>query len=242
MLTNANIVHENVCIEGPGRILEGVLAYPDGRPVFSALIAGPHPFLGGDMRNNVVTSLLGALASQGAVALAFNYGGVGDSEGGPADWPKVMSAFWKDGTFDEENDWLDDTHSAMKTLRQWCHRPPIFIGYSFGCWTVAKNLQGSGAEAIILISANPKQHAFDQLSECPAPLLLIHSDNDFTCSVTETIAWFDSIRQPKTRIQMSAGEHFFRGSEEELASVVVEFLRNADIARSEKDEDDHNRR
>lgn len=241
MLINTNIVQENVCIEGPGRTLEGILAYPDGQPGFSALIAGPHPFLGGDMHNNVVTSLLRALASQGAVALAFNYSGVGSSEGGPADWPTVMSAFWKNGTFDEENDWADDTKSAMKALRQWCHHPPVFIGYSFGCWTIARNLQGSGARAIILISANPKRHAFDQLSECPTPLLLIHSDNDFTCNMTETIEWFDSIRQPKTRIQLSAGEHFFRGSEEELASVLVEFLRNADIVRSEKYEEDHTR-
>lgn len=233
MLTNANIVQENVRIEGPARILQGILAYPDDQPGFSALIAGPHPFLGGDMRNNVVTSLLRALASQGAVALAFNYGGVGGSEGGPADWPKMMSAFWKNGTFDEENDWADDTNFATKALQQWCHHPPVFIGYSFGCWTIARNLQESCVRAIVLISPNPKQHAFTQLSECPTPLLLIHSDNDFTCSVSETIEWFDSIRQPKTRIQLSAGEHFFRGSEEEVASAVVEFLQNADIIRSE---------
>lgn len=233
MLTDTNIIQENVRIKGPARTLEGILAYPDEQPGLSALIAGPHPFLGGDMHNNVVTSLLRALASQGAVTLAFNYGGVGGSEGGPADWPKVMSAFWKNGTFDEEQDWAEDTSSAMKALREWCAHPPIFIGYSFGCWTVARNLQASCASAIILISPNPKQHTFAQLSECPTPLLLIHSDNDFTCSVSETIEWFDSIRQPKMRIQLSAGEHFFRGSEEEVASAVVEFLRSADIIRSE---------
>jgi len=233
MLTNTNIVEEKVRIKGSGRTLEGILAYPDGRPGFSALIAGPHPFLGGDMHNNVVISLLRTLASHGAVALAFNYGGVGGSEGGPADWPAVMSAFWKDGTFDEENDWAEDTRSAIKALQQWSHQTPVFIGYSFGCWTIAKHLQRSNAGAIVLISPNPKKHSFDQLSECTTPLLLIHSDNDFTCSAAEIIEWFDSIREPKTRTQLSAGEHFFRGSEAELASVVVKFLHGADIIRQE---------
>lgn len=231
-MTNTNIIQENIRIEGTDRTLEGILTYPDDQPGFSALIAGPHPFLGGDMHNNVILTLLKTLASQGAVTLAFNYGGVGGSEGGPADWPKVMSAFWKNGTFDEEHDWADDTNFAMRALQRWCRPPPVLIGYSFGCWTIARNLQESCARAIILISPNPSKHSFDPLSECSTPLLLIHSDNDFTCSLSEIIEWFDSLRQPKTRIQLSAGEHFFRGSEEEVASVVVDFLRSANILRS----------
>lgn len=232
MLTDIAVIQENVRIQGPGGMLEGLLAYPTERVSCSALIAGPHPFLGGDMGNNVVTALLNALASQGAVALAFNYGGVGGSEGGPADWPAIMSAFWKDGTFKEEHDWASDTGSAITALRQWCDLPPLLIGYSFGCWTLVGNLRDSGAQAIVLISPNPRQHAFDPLSACPVPLLLIHSDNDFTCSVSQTIAWAESIREPKTRIQLSAGEHFFRGHEEEVTGTVLKFLRRHNILRT----------
>ncbi|MCP4249946.1 MAG: hypothetical protein GY778_23130 [bacterium] len=229
MLTDTAVIEENVCIQGQGRMLEGLLAYPTQQASCSALIAGPHPFLGGDMRNNVVSALLTALASQGAVTLAFNYGGVGGSEGGPTDWPAVMSAFWKEGTFQEEQDWAGDAGSALAALQQWCDLPLVLIGYSFGCRAMADNLSASPAKAVILISPNPKQHAYEQLAGCPAPLLLIHSDNDFTCGAPEMIAWVKSIREPKTRIQLSAGEHFFRGHEEVVTDTVLEFLRQHDM-------------
>lgn len=229
MLTEQTITEENVRIRGRGRMLDGVLSYPTDQASFSSLIAGPHPFLGGDMRNNVVSSLSKALALRGAVTLAFDYGGVGGSEGGPADWPAVMSKFWKEGAFDEENDWADDTGSAIDSLRQSSDFPPVLVGYSFGCWTVVKNLEGSCAKAVVLVSPNPKQHEFEQLSKFMAPLLVIHSDNDFTCGVSEMTAWFDSIREPKKRIQLPASEHFFRGHETEVAKAVLEFLQQHQV-------------
>lgn len=224
MLTEAPIIEETVRIQGRGRTLQGNLAYPEDHAECSALIAGPHPFLGGDMRNNVVRSLSQALAARGAITLTFDYGGVGASEGGPADWPAVMSTFWKDGSFKEESDWANDTESAIASLRQWSDLPRVLLGYSFGCWTVTQNLPGSCAEAIVLISPNPEKHTFEELSGCHAPLLLIHSDNDFTCSVSKMVAWFESLREPKTRVQLPASEHFFRGHEKELTDVVLEFL------------------
>ncbi len=229
MLIETAITEENVRIQGQDRMLEGILSYPNDGACSSALIAGPHPFLGGDMRNNVVSALLKALVPQGVVSLAFNYGGVGGSEGGPTDWPAVMSNFWKDGTFAEESDWIEDTRSAVAALRQWCDLPPLLIGYSFGCWAIVSNLQELRASAIVLISPNFKQHAFDQLSECSAPLLLIHSDSDFTCSLSEVVAWADSIREPRKRVQLAAGEHFFRGHEAKVSGTVLDFLKGHNI-------------
>ncbi len=224
MLSDIAIIEECVRLQRVGHTLDGILAYPNRLTDGAALIAGPHPLLGGDMRNNVVNSLLKALVSQGCVTLTFDYSGVGDSGGGPADWPAVMSKFWKTGTFVEENDWTDDTRCAMDSLRQWCDMTPVLLGYSFGCWTISKNLRESCAKAIVLISPNPKQHDFEQLSLCQAPLLVIHSDNDFTCDASEMKAWFDSIREPKTRIQWPTGEHFFRGQEMEVTMTVLDFL------------------
>ena len=119
MLTESTIIEEIVHIQGKGGALEGLLVYPDAAATCATLVAGPHPFLGGDMRNNVVSVLAKTLASEGSVTLAFNYGGVGGSEGGPADWSSTMSAFWKNGTFEEERDWLNDAGSAIAALRRW---------------------------------------------------------------------------------------------------------------------------
>ena len=226
MLTDSTLTEERVRISGKGRELEGLLAYPAVDARCAALIAGPHPYLGGDMLNNVVSTLVKALASQGSVTLAFNYGGVGASEGGPTDRPSTMSEFWKHGTFQAEVDWIDDAGSAIASLRQWCDLPLVLIGYSFGCWAVARNLQQSCIEAVVLISPNPTQHDFEGLSSCPAPLLMVHSDNDFTCSVPAMMTWFESIREPKTRTQLPASEHFFRGHETAVATTVLAFLKH----------------
>jgi len=225
MPCDADICEERVRIEGNQRTLEGVLAYPfDSAPTRCVLIAGPHPLLGGDFHNNVVRALLQGLAAGESVVLAFNYGGIGQSEGGPADWPAVTSQFWRDGTFDEERDWVEDTAAAVAALRRWCDRPLVMIGYSFGCWTVSRQLGQGKVRAVVMISPNPKRHCLDGLRHGRAPLLVIHSDNDFTCSGEECAKWFQTLGEPKRRVLLSAGEHFFRGREPDLVRAVTEFL------------------
>ena len=229
MLTDTSIIEESVRIQGRTRSLEGLLTYPGGEAQCSVLVAGPHPFLGGDMGNNVVHELAKHLASRGAVTLTFNYGGVGTSEGGPNDWPAVMSAFWNDGTFAEEHDWSVDAGSAITALHEWSDAPTVLIGYSFGCWAVVDQIAAAKPNAVVLISPNPKHHAFEALACCTAPLLLIHSDHDFTLDSSEMIAWFESLREPKTRLQIASGEHFFRGHEGEVSDAVSRFLQHHDL-------------
>ncbi|MFQ5424659.1 MAG: alpha/beta hydrolase [Phycisphaerae bacterium] len=212
---------------GTGRALEGRLAYPlDHQPVLCSLIAGPHPLLGGDLQNNVVQALLAGLADAGAVALAFNYAGVGRSEGGPADWPAIVSAFWRDGRFDEERLWVEDAAAALTFLRRSHDRCPVLIGYSFGCWTAVNNLHAADPAAVVLISPNPTQHTFDALGDFDGPLLVVHSNNDFSCAETDLVAWFETLRPPKSRVLIRAGEHFFRGEEREVVGTVLAFLRD----------------
>jgi alpha/beta superfamily hydrolase len=233
------VIEERVPIPAPGRTLEGVLAYPDGAAFGSAVIAGPHPFLGGDMSNNVVTALAGQLAVSGLAVLTFNYGGVGASEGGPADWAAVTSAFWKDGTFPEEGEWVADTASALAAMRKWRRDRPVLLGYSFGCWTAVRNLKNVDARAVVLVSPNPARHDFDGLNLNTAPLLVIHSDNDFTCDVTDMTAWFQSVRDPKCREQIPAGEHFFKGREATVCDTVLSFLRREDMIGTTRHAYDH---
>ena len=217
------VIEERISVDAPGRKLEGLLGYGlADTAAFAALVAGPHPLLGGDMDNNLVCALRRGLAANGGVTLAFNYAGVGASEGGPADWPTVVSAFWENGRFDEEEAWVADTSAAAETLTRLCDRPRVVVGYSFGCWTAAHCLDG--ASAAILVSPNPKRHDFACLSGSLIPLLVIHSDNDFTGTAAEISAWTASLRDPKTLTVLDAGEHFFRGREDEVVRVVARFI------------------
>lgn len=220
----SGVVIEQVPVDGAGRTLEGRLGYPvGGQPTWSCLILGPHPLLGGDLDNNLVTALSSGLAKAGCAALSFNYSGVGASEGGPEDWPAVMSEFWEKGCFDGERDWIVDADSALETLRGLCDEPLLVVGYSFGCFAASELLSQSAARAAAFISPNPKHHDFTALREFRGPLLVIHSDNDFTGTTEEFTRWFDGLRDPKRSCMLPACEHFFRGQEDKVVQAVLEF-------------------
>lgn len=221
----SNVIVEEVPVGGASRILEGRFGYPaDGKPTWSCLILGPHPLLGGDLENNLVNALVTGLAEAGGATLAFNYSGVGSSEGGPEDWPGVMSEFWEKGCFAEERDWIIDAASARRTLSRLCDRPMLVVGYSFGCWAASEILAQSTASAAVFISPNSKHHDFTAMDEFSRPLLVVHSDNDFTATTHDFAQWFDTLRDPKRACMLLACEHFFRGQEEKVVQTVLGFL------------------
>jgi len=221
-----DIIEEYVRIAGDGRSLDGLMTYASSsRPTHSVLIAGPHPMLGGNLENNVVRALGRGVAIQGGLSMAFNYSGVGPSDGGPGDWPSVTSAFWREGRFDNEHLWVSDTGRAFQTLANTHIEPLAAIGYSFGCWTIAENLGGSRARAAVLISPNPGKHAFDGIRGLGIPMLVIHSENDFACRPDDVRRWCDDLAAPTSFMLVQAGEHFFRGQEQTVVGMVAEFLR-----------------
>src|SRR6185436_16466218 len=103
------ICEEHVTISRDDRDLPGILSYPfSGEPGIGALIAGPHPLLGGNLRSNVVRSLRQGLASAGCAALTFDYG-TPDAAGSKArDWCAITADFWRNSRCQEETVWSDD--------------------------------------------------------------------------------------------------------------------------------------
>lgn len=62
--------------------LEGVQHIPVGKETFpAAIICHPHPRFGGNMNNNVVTSVAEKILSSNFFSLRFNFRGVGGSGG-----------------------------------------------------------------------------------------------------------------------------------------------------------------
>ncbi|RJP36941.1 MAG: hypothetical protein C4547_06485 [Phycisphaerales bacterium] len=232
--TSAGVTLERTWLDGPAGRLEAVLAYPDdAAPSLGVLINGPHPLLGGDLDNNVVCALLTGLADRGALALAYNYAGVGNSEGGPADWPAAIAQFWQEGTIPIENEWIDDARWAERALTAMIQAPRVIVGYSFGCWIASFCGRGDGppdgqaprhAAARILISPNPSKHDFSRLATDVLPLLIIGSDNDFTCTRDELKQWYETLLPPKELHVIHAGDHFFRGQEQEVVQLVLNVL------------------
>src|SRR5208283_5387543 len=99
------LVVERVQFPSGAYRLEGELAYSDLLPPNgAAVIAGPHPLLGGNMHNNVVRCLGDGLAEHGLATLRFNYRGVGGSEGPAIDVTEHLAQFWRTSHVADELD------------------------------------------------------------------------------------------------------------------------------------------
>jgi alpha/beta superfamily hydrolase len=224
---------EHVAISVGTADLSGVLAYPSaGEVTLGAVIAGPHPLLGGNLRSNVVRSLRQALAEAGCAALTFDYRALDQMGSKSRDWSAITAEFWRDSRCEEEHFWVEEFRWAARALADWCGPlPVVLVGYSFGCWVVAQHAAVLDAAAVILVSPNPRRHDFSGLGSVRAPLLVIQSDGDFTCGLHEGEQWFHTLREPKQRRVLPTSGHFFRGREGELAASAVGFLRARGVLR-----------
>ena len=205
--------------------LEGELVYPDDAPVGAAVVAGPHPLLGGDMRNNVVVGLSEGLAARGVAVLRFNYRGVGGSEGPAVDSAAHLARFWATSRVDDEGDFRFDLAAAGDFLRSvTAESPPAaLIGYSFGC-TLLPHAAGS-PDPLVLVAPTVGVHDYDSYDGLINPLLVVASEDDFAADAGRLREWFGRLSARKRLLQPRLDDHFFRGHEDWLAETTFAFLR-----------------
>ena len=73
------VTQEAALFQGPAGTLEGYIHLPEeGRPCPGVAVCHPHPLMGGDMSNNVVTAICYDLARLGMASIRFNFRGVGN--------------------------------------------------------------------------------------------------------------------------------------------------------------------
>lgn len=128
------MIEEHVNFNSDGMKLEGVLSYDENAvnppPV---LLCPPHPHLGGDMENNVITALGNVLAEKGFATLRFNYRGVGGSESRLDNIAEVYEYWERILNNDDCSDAIVDATSAIDYLESTVGANRLFItGYSFG--------------------------------------------------------------------------------------------------------------
>jgi uncharacterized protein len=210
--------------------LEGELLYPDeSSPRGVAVMAGPHPLLGGSMRNNVVQNLSDGLARRGLAALRFNYRGVGNSDGPGVDVARQMAEFWQTSHVASEDDYQTDLDGAVAFLRADVSSdvPLALIGYSFGSTLLAAAAPAGTPTALVLIAPTVGKHNYDGFVPIRQPKLVIAPEGDFAADATQLRAWFARLAEPKQLIQQQLDNHFFRGHEDWLAETVSAFLDGA---------------
>lgn len=239
------MTEEKIYFNSSGMRLEGVLSYEENLvapPV--VLICPPHPNLGGDMDNNVITALDRELSKGGYATLRFNYRGVGGSEGpfkpalSKAEGTVAERFHYWESTFGEGNldGPLEDTKSALLFLKSSVRSasgglarggtPRVFIvGYSFGA--VMGMRVGATDDAVVAVAglATPcAVYDLDCLVYSKKPKLFICSDSDFATSVEDTKRAFERFSEPKRLVVKTDVSHFYTGNEQEVAREVLSFF------------------
>ena len=190
------------------------------------LLCPPHPHLGGDMENNVITELGKVLSENGFATLRFNYRGVGGSESKLGNIAEVYEYWEAILNNDDCADAIVDATSALKFLKSSIGMNEIFVaGYSFGA-IVAMMLSVDNANIRAFASISTPFSRFDTafLSDYRKPKLFICADNDFATTLEEVEKGMLRISEPKILDIMKDCDHFYRDKEIEIANKVLKFF------------------
>jgi alpha/beta superfamily hydrolase len=223
------MVNETVQFPSGSFLLEGELAYPVGTPAGAALLAGPHPLLGGNRDNNVVRGLGDGLARCGLVTLRFNYRGVGASSSSAGDVAAQLTAFWQTSRSPDDLDYQADLEAARLFLgcAVGLDLRRAFIGYSFGCTLLPAALaREDHTVPLILVAPTVGPHDYAAYQSVRNPTLVIAPEDDFAADAPQLCRWFATLPGPRQLVRPRLDSHFFRGHEEWLVAVVRTFLEN----------------
>jgi hypothetical protein len=204
---------ETMLIEGPAGPVQTLLDAPETLRGL-ALVAHPHPLLGGANNNKVVYTLAHRLRDFGYLALRPNFRGVSKSAGvhdhGVGETEDLLAV-------------LDEARARWDALGA---LPVILAGYSFGAYVqtrVAKRLVEGGrpVEQLILvaIAAGPVDgNRSYQPEPVPRGSLLIHGGRDTTVPLANVLAFAEPLDLPVTVIP--GADHFFHGRLHILRELV----------------------
>ena len=194
--------------------LEGVLSTPADlpRPAPALVMCHPHPTLGGNMDNPVVTAVCRAAAEQGIAALRFNFRGVENSE----------------GSFTNGDREPDDIKAALNLMRRWpgIDRNRIALaGCSFGAGVILRGLpRCRPAKAFALIAPPLSALTNSPINHDKRPKLFIVGSRD---RITQSLALqraLDHTRPPVQFHEIPNADHSLRNHERPAAAITAQFV------------------
>lgn len=215
----------SLTIDGPAGLLEVVVedppeaqGAPHSAPKGLAVIAHPHPLMGGTMDNKVVHTLVRAFVLSGWRAVRFNFRGVGQSE-----------SAWDEGR-GETSDMLAVIahHQADPAMRG---LPLALAGFSFGGYvaaqTAARLIQAAADQPAVrapstLVLVSPATSRFE-VPTVPGHTLVVQGEADDVVPLASVLDWARPQALPVTVVP-GAG-HFFHGQLGLLREVVLKHLR-----------------
>ncbi|TAL16103.1 alpha/beta hydrolase [bacterium] len=205
---------EEVNFPSGGLLLEGILWDPGLPGVSGAIIVcHPHPLYGGDMHNDIVVKLSGALEELRLPILRFNFRGAGESEG------------VHDGALEKEDvraavDFIFDRYKGMKEVH--------LAGYS---WGLVMALAESDADPRVKSVAGiaPPVGFMDcgGIGLNPSiPKIFVVGDKDSFAPAPKVRDWLKGLGGDVRVEWIEGADHFFFGRTGKISGVIVDFFKN----------------
>ncbi|MGC9386305.1 MAG: alpha/beta hydrolase [Hydrogenovibrio sp.] len=157
------------------------------------VLSHPHPQFGGTMNNKVVTTLEKAFQSLGFGTLAYNYRGVGLSE----------------GDYDGGEGESLDLASVVTWLREQVSVEELILaGFSFGSYVTLKQADSLSANGVCTVA--PPVSMYDLSELYPnAPWVLIQGSDDEVVDPQAVLTWALKAPSNPDIFWRSGASHFF---------------------------------
>ena len=178
------------------------------------ILCHPHPRFGGNMHNNVISSLFQAFISNKFSTLRFNFRAVGRSTGQHSNGRGELS----------------DVKACIDYLLNDKGIEKIFIsGYSFGagigCSAINYSPKIMGYAAISL-PWDLLGIKYKKLTQTNKPKLFIQGDRDEVASFSKFREHYDFYQEPKTYEIIEGADHFYWGYDKRVANIVLRFFKS----------------
>jgi alpha/beta superfamily hydrolase len=192
-------------IDGPAGKIELDISDPGDERRGIALIAHPHPLMGGTKDNKVVTTLARTLYALGLVALRPNFRGVGGSA----------------GVHDEgRGETADLIAVAEWAQRRYANLPLTCAGFSFGSFVQTHVAKQIHPQQLILVAPAVNRFKTESVAQ---GTLVIHGEVDDVVPLAAVLDW--ARPQDLPIVVVPGGEHFFHGRLHVLREIVTRHCR-----------------
>ncbi|MFM7707634.1 MAG: alpha/beta hydrolase [Gammaproteobacteria bacterium] len=193
-------------IAGAAGDIELIVDLPAAAPRAVAACCHPHPLYGGTLTNKVIHTVARSFAAQGAVAMRFNFRGVGASQG------------VHDGGVGE----TDDLAAVAEWARaRWPGLPLWLGGFSFGSYVALRGAARFAPALLVTVAPPVGRWDFSTIAAPACPWLVVQGSEDELVPAAGVVAWAQAL-QPAVRIVMLDGAtHFFHGRLHELQDAVA---------------------
>ena len=179
-------------------VLEGISAIPEGAGPFPAVIVcHPHPLYGGNMDNNVVSSLSETLTQASLASFKFNFRGVGESQGE-----------FGQGVGERED--VEAAISFISTVKEVDSKRIGLAGYSAGAgFALPVGFSDARIRALAAVSPPLLMFDFNFLKSCPKPKLLISGSRDNFVPADQFLEFCQNLPEPKEYESIEGADHFW---------------------------------